>query len=49
MGRPPVKHRRDAMLHFRVTLAEARAIRKAAKAAGMNLTAYLLSLCRKGR
>jgi len=49
MGRPPVKNPRSVMFNFRVTVAEARALRAAARAAGLSLSAHIMAPHRKGR
>ena len=49
-GRPPIdpKKLRSVLVAFRLTKAEARALRAAARAAGLTLTGYILRRCKVG-
>jgi len=49
MGRPPMKDPRKIMVALRITPSEKRELTRAAKEAGMSLSAYLMAPHRRKR
>ena len=49
MGRPPLENPRNTLISLKVTARERAELAKAAKAAGMSLSAYIMAPHRKKR